>query len=153
MSRIVAGGIELQDITNGRWFGISVGGLDAVVVKRGENVTIPGKTGVTWMPKVGDSMPVTLHGMVWGTGGNPGTDYLDKMDNLRTVFDPLDPPFNIVVHPDAVGVGGRLATGETATITVEFLRFTGPPAVGDQVREFDIECMCISDPLGWVIGS
>jgi hypothetical protein len=153
MSRIVAGGLEMQDITNGRWFGITVGGLDAVVVPRGENVVIPGKTGQIWMPKVADLMPVTLHGVVFGTNSTPRVDYLDKMDAIRAVFDPLDQPFNIVVHPDAVGVGGKLATGETATITVEFLRFTGPPAVGDEVREFDIECQCISDPMGWVIGS
>jgi hypothetical protein len=153
MSRIVAGGLEMQDITNGRWFGITVGGLDAVVVPRGENVVIPGKTGQIWMPKVADLMPVTLHGVVFGTNSTPRVDYLDKMDAIRAVFDPLDAPFNIVVHPDAVGVGGKLATGETATITVEFLRFTGPPAVGDEVREFDIECQCISDPMGWVIGS
>jgi hypothetical protein len=153
MSRIVAGGLEMQDITNGRWFGITVGGLDAVVVPRGENVVIPGKTGQIWMPKVADLMPVTLHGVVFGTNSTPRVDYLDKMDAIRAVFDPLDAPFNIVVHPDAVGVGGKLATGETATITVEFLRFTGPPAVGDEVREFDIECQCISDPMGCVFGS
>lgn len=154
MARIVADGLEMQDIATGRWFEIRVGGLDASPVVRGENVTIPSKTGQTWMAKVADHFPVTLHGIVFGTGATPKADYLDKMDALRAVFSPLVNPFDIVVHPDAAGVGGRLTTGQTATITVEFLRFVGPPAMGDEARTFDIECVCISDPIGWqVVGT
>ena len=149
MSRIVAGGLEMQDIASGRWFEISVGGLDSSPEVRGSNVTIPGKTGQTHMAKVADSFPVTLHGIIFGD--TAGTSYLDRMTVLRAVFDPTADPFNIVVHPDARGVGGRLGTGQTATITVEFLRFVGPPAVGDEVRVLDIECVCYSDPIGWQI--
>lgn len=151
MANIVAGGIEMQSITNGRWFGITVGGLDASPNVRGENVVLPSKTGQTYMPKVADTFPVTLHGVLFGTGATPKADYLDKMDALRAVFDPTGGTFDIVVHPTAVGVGGQLTTGQTATITVEFLRFVGPPAIGDEVREFDIECVCISDPIGWQV--
>lgn len=151
MARIVAASIEMQDLTNGRWFEISAGGLDSFPVVRGENVVLPSKPGHTYMPKVEDHTLVTLHGMVFGGGATPATDYLDKMAALRTAFDPTSGTFDIVVHPDAAGVGGKLATGETATITVEFLRFTGPPAVGDQVRTFDIECIAIGDPPTWVV--
>lgn len=153
MARIVADGLELQDLAAGFWFEITHGGLDSSPVVRGENVVIPGKTGQTHMDKVADHWPVTLHGIVFGVGATPRQDYLDNMYSLRAVFDPLADPFNIVVHPDAVGVGGGLVTGETATITVEFLRFVGPPALGDQVRSLDIECVCYSDPIGWVIGT
>lgn len=154
MANIVADGLELQSLTNGCWFEITVGGLDASPTVRGENVTLPSKTGQTWMTKKADHMLVTLHGIVFGTGATPQADYLDKMDALKAVFDPLSEPFNIVVHPTAAGVGGRLTGAQTATITVEFLRFVGPPAVGDEVRVFDIECRCISDPIGWqVVGT
>lgn len=151
MSRIVADGtLELQDLTNGFWFEIVEGGLDAIAVVRGENVTIPAKDGQTVMTKVFDRMPVTLHGTVWGTSG---TSYLTKMDTIRAIFDPTAGELDIVVHPDATGVGGRVGTGEIATITVEFVRLVGPPAVGDQVRTFDLECVCYSDPPGWVFGT
>lgn len=154
MARIVADGLELQDIANGRWFEISVGGLDGVPEVRGSNVTIPGKTGQTILPKVADAWPVVLHGLIFGTSGSPAEDYLDRMDALRAVFDPIGGAFNIVVHPDAVGVGGRLNGVQTATITVEFQRFVGLPAAGDSVRELDIECVCYSDPIGWqVVGT
>ena len=150
MSRIVAGGLELQVLNGGYWFEITQGGLDASPIVRGENVTIPGKEGQTYMAKVADSLPVVLHGTVYGTSK---ADYLDKMDALRAVFDPAGGTFNIVVHPDASGVGGGVGTGETATITVEFVRLVGPPAVGDRVRTFDLECVCISDPPAWTVGS
>lgn len=154
MSRIVAdGSLELQDLSNGYWFEIVEGGLDAVAVPRGSNVTIPGKDGQTVMPKVLDMMPVRLHGTVWGTGSTPKNDYLANMEALRAIFDPVGGTFTLVVHPDATGVGGRVEAGETATITVEFQRLVGPPAQGDQVRTFDLECVCYSDPPGWVIGT
>jgi len=151
MARIVAASVEMQDLVNGRWFEITVGGLDSFPVVRGDNVVLPSKPGQTYMTKVEDHTPVTLHGTVYGTGAAPGESYYDKMAALKTAFDPTVGTFDIVVHPDATGVGGKLGTGETATITVEFLRFTGPPAVGDQVRTFDIECIAIGDPPTWVV--
>jgi hypothetical protein len=152
MSAIVAGGsLELQDIANGYWFEISVGGLDGTFQVRGENVTLPGKTGQTYMTKVGSEWPVKLHGIVFGVTTTPRIDYLTKVTALKAIFSPDAEPFTVVLHPDARGVGGQVGAGQTATMTVEFLRFIGPPALGDEIRTLDIECRCISDPLGWTI--
>ena len=153
MSRIVAANgssVELQNVTDKRyWFEITEGGLDARARVRGENVTVPGATGQTHMPKVADSFPLTLHGTV---GGVSGTTYLELMDDLHAVFT-IGEEVDITLHPDAVGVGGRVPAGMTATTTVEVLRIVGGPATGDEVREISIECEGITAPLGWALGS
>lgn len=153
MPRVVAdGSLELQDPDNGFDFVFVRGGLDDLPAVRGENVVLPSKPGQTWMPKVEDSMLVTLSGVVSGTpGAGARESYLSRMTTLRAIFNPSAEPFPIVVYPDAEGVGGRLAAGETATILVEFLRFTGLPAMADRWRELEIECRCISDPPTWTI--
>jgi hypothetical protein len=148
MSRFVADTLELQSV-GAYWFEIVEGGLDARPPVRGSNVTIPGKPGQTFMPKVADPMPVTLHGTVYGSTGTP---YLERMDDLHTAL-PIGEEVVLTVHPDASGVGGKVPSGMTATITVEVLRYVGIPARGDQVRELSVECLCLSDPPEWVIGT
>jgi hypothetical protein len=151
MSAIDADGLELQDLPNGYWFEIVVGGLDASPLVRGGNYVIPGLAGQIWAPKQAHEWPLTLHGTVHGDGATPEESYSQRMDALLDVFDPTDEPFFITVHPAAVGVGGRVPAGGSASIEVEFLRLVGPPARGDQFRIFDLECRCISNPPGWLI--
>ena len=115
---------------------------------------IPQKAGMTWMPKVESHMLVTLHGTVYGDpsmGVTARESYRSRMAALTAIFNLTATPFEIVLHPDAFGIGGVVNVGDTATITVEVLRVTGPPALGDQVRSLDLECRCISDPPAWVV--
>lgn len=145
--------LELQDPENGVLFFVVRGGLDDVPTVRGKNVTIPGKPGQTWMPKVEDSLPIILHGYVEGQGSSLGEqrqDYLDLMARIKAVFDPTAEPFEVDVYGGAPFYNEGLADDEVATIMVEFLRLTGPTGNGF-VREFDLECRCISDPPAWVV--
>ncbi len=147
--------LELQDPDNGIYFEVAQGGLDDAPAVRGDNVVIPGKPGQTHMTKVEDHLLVTLHGYVEGQGATAAeqrVDYRALMDSIKAVFDPTAEPFDLVATGGEPYYNEGLDTGETATITVEFLRFTGPPGNG-VAREFDIECRCISDPPAWVIGS
>lgn len=158
MPRLVAGPpgetVELQDISNGYWFEITQGGLDGIFDVRGSDTIIPGKDGREVRSRTADSMTVVLHGMVFGTPGGAGVSgsYSARMAELKDVgFYPVTDPIPLTIHPDAVGVGGRVGAGETATLNVRFLRIVGPPAVGDQVRQFDIELECVDSPPEWVI--
>ena len=153
MSRIVATNgtsIELQNVTDKRyWTEITVGGLDARATVRGENVTLPSAAGQVHMTKVEHEFPVTLHVTA---GAVSGATYLQVMDALHAVF-VIGEEVTLTLHPDAVGIGGRVPAGSLATTTVEVHRFTGPPALGDEVRTFDIECVGITDPLGWTVAA
>jgi hypothetical protein len=126
-----------------------VGGLDARPTVRGSNTVIPGRPGQTYRPKRQHEFPLTIHLLV---GGVSGATYLELMDDLHTVFI-IGAQIELTLYPDATGVGGRVPTGMTATTTVEVLRFTGLPATGDEIREVEIECAGIIDPLGWTFSS
>ena len=102
-------------------------GLDANPTVRGEDAVIPGLAGQVARTRIADTLAVTLHGIVWGTSG---TEYRTRMASLRAIFSPTVSPFSLTIHPDAVGNGGRVASGTTATLNVRFLRFTGPPRGG-----------------------
>ena len=151
MANLVADGTELQTVSGGYWFEISEGGLDSHPEVRGVDTIIPGRSGRVARDRVADSRTVILHGVCWGDGSTPRTSYRTRMDTLRGIFSPTAAPFDLVIYPTARGVGGGLATGTTATLNVRFLRFTGPPAIGDSVRMLDIECECIDSPPNWVI--
>lgn len=154
MSKLVAVSTELQDLSAGYWFEITVGGLDGMADARRTTITVPGKPGLTYGGGVAESMTVVLHGVVFGTAGGGDTarqSYLSRMTALLAIFNTTAAPFALTIHPDARGVGGQLGTGETATLNVIFDRLTGPPAVGDEYREIDLECRCIDDPPEWVI--
>ena len=153
MPRLVADTLELQDLSAGYWFEITRGGLDSSFEVRGSDTIIPGKAGRQARDRTADSMPVVLHGIVFGISGDMGESYLSRMTALKAVFDPTADPFTLTIHPDAAGVGGKLSSGQSATLNVRFLRFVGPPAAGDQVRTLDIECESIDSPPEWVIAS
>jgi hypothetical protein len=149
MSRLVADSLELQDASAGYYFEIRQGGLDGHPEVRGSDVTIPGKPGQTWMPKVAHARPVTLHGIVMGQssmGTTTAESFRTRMDALRGVFDPAAEPFPLTIHDPLHGVSG------TATINVVFLRFVNH-AWSEHFTVMDIECVCIDDPPEWVIGS
>jgi hypothetical protein len=155
MSRIVAArgvnSVELQNVTDRRyWSEIVVGGLDERPFVRGPNVVLPTAPGRTHMPKVADGFEVVLHTVV---GQVAAATYLDLMDDLHTVF-AIGTEVEITLYPDAVGVGGRVPDMMVATTAVEVLRFPVgvPSARGDQFRDFNIECLGITAPLGWTIG-
>lgn len=159
MPRITADALELQDLDAGYWFEIVSGGLDAVVGFRESVTVVPGKPGRIPRRRVADALIVVLTGMVHGEAGmgdDAAQSYLSRMDALRAVFDPLrdpDDPIVLTVHPDATGVGGRVEAGDTATMSVRFVRLVGEPAQGDQYRQVELECECVTDPPGWVIST
>jgi len=153
MARFVAtrdaASVELQDTSNPLryWAEIPVGGLDAHPNKRGTNTLAPGRQGQTWRPKKEHDFPLTIHLFV---GELSGTTYLELMDDIYEVF-AYGTEVALTLHPDAGGVGGRVPAGMTATTTVEVIRFTGSPAILDVVRDFEIDCVGITPPLGWTI--
>ena len=156
MANLVADTLELQDwTTGGYWITISVGGLDAIPSVKGTDTIYPRKTGRRRRARKSDALPVTLHAVVTGTGSTHDAireSYLARMTALRAIFDPeAAAPFSLTIHPTAKAVGGKVGTGQTATLNISVVRFTGPPAIGDEVREFDIECECVDSPPAWVI--
>ena len=154
MANFVADTLELQDLSAGYWGTISQGGLDSAPSVRGEDTIVPGLAGRIARDRVSDLLPIVVHMLVTGEGASHDAvreSYLSRMTALRAIFDPTADPFSLTIHPTARAVGGKIGTGETATLTVRFLRFTGPPAIGDEVREFDIECECVDSPPAWVI--
>lgn len=154
MANFVASSLELQDLSAGYWVTISVGGLDAVPIVRGEDTIIPGKSGRVARVRKADVLTITLHAFVTGTGSTHAAvreSYLSRMTALRAIFDPTADPFSLTIHPTAEAVGGKVGTGQTATLNVRFLRFTGPGSIADEAREFDIECECVDSPPAWVI--
>lgn len=154
MANFVADTLELQDPTNGYMGTISAGGLDSIPTVRGEDDIVPGASGRVTRTRVGDSLPVVIHMLVMGSGSTHDAiaeSYLTRMTALKDVFDPTADPFTLTIHPTAKAVGGKVASGKTATIKVRCLRFVGPPAIGDEVREFDIECESVDSPPVWVI--
>lgn len=155
MANFVADGtLELQDQANGYNVTISVGGLDDVATVRGEDMVFPRKTGRTARDRKADFLTIIMPAKVWGDGATHAlarASYLARMAALKAIFDPEALPFSLTIHPTAKAVGGKIADDETATLNVRFLRFTGLPAIGDTLREFDIECECIDSPPAWVI--
>lgn len=149
----MASTLEMQDLTAGRWFEISAGGLDAASTVRGSDTVIPGKAGSVVRNRVSEALTVVLHGILFGDVGATSAreSYRTRMAALKAIFDPTAVPFALTIYPDATGVGGGLAAATTATLNVRFLRFTGPPAIGDEVRQIDIECECVDSPPAWVI--
>jgi hypothetical protein len=143
--------LELWAPTAGYAFEIAEGGPDDLPVYRGANVTIPQKPGQTVMPKVADSMVVILHGQVHGEAGgglSASESYLDRITALNNILDPDAGTFTITVAGEQEG----LSTGETATITVEFQRWT-KSLQGSHFRYGEIECVCVSDPPVWVVSA
>lgn len=146
MTLIADASLELWNPNSGYAFDIQVGGLDDVPVVRGDNVVIPGKDGQTWMPKVADHFPVVLRGIVMGEAGakTARASYLDRITALKAIFDPTEEPFTLTITSPLEG----LESGESYTITVEFLRFTVIDE-GAHYRYMDIECQAIGDPPAW----
>jgi len=141
--------LELWAPDAGYAFEIKQGGPDDLPVYRGENVTHPTKPGQTWMPKVTDHRLVTLHGQVAGEAGMLVTapeSYLDRITALNTIIDPANGLFSITLAAPFEG----LASGETATLEVEFLRWVILNE-GAFYRYGDIECICLDDPPSWVV--
>jgi hypothetical protein len=154
VANLVADTLELQDLDAGYWVTISTGGLDASPTVRGVDTVIPGKSGRIARDRKADTLNIILHALVTGEGSTHAAirvSYLSRMTALRAIFDPTADPFSLTIHPTAVAVGGKIGDSQTATLNVRFLRFTGPPAIGDEVREFDIECECVDSPPAWVI--
>lgn len=142
--------VELQNTSDVRyWAELPVGGLNARPTVRGENVTLPSAAGQTHMTKVEHDFPLRIHMQV---GAVSGATFLELMDDLHDVF-VVGEEVTLTLYPDARGVGGRVPIGSIATTTVEVQRFTGPPVVGDEMWEFDIECVGVSSPLGWTIAA
>jgi hypothetical protein len=148
VSELVADGLELRAPDSGYFFEIKAGGPDAHPSVRGEDVVIPGKDGRIPMNRVLDVRLVTLYGIVMGdgTGDSARTSFRSRMDALKAVFDPVEPPFPLTIHSPLHGVSG------TATLNVRFLRFV-ESAHSEVYRIMDIECECVDDPPEWVIGS
>ena len=148
---LLADALELWSPSNGYAFEVRRGrpGKDLPVF-RGENVVLPSKAGQTYMPKVADHFPLTLYGQVVGAGAGQSAaeSFMDRMQALKDILDPDAGEFVLTLNSGAEG----LASGESATITVEFVRWTIAQE-GGFYRFGDIECLCISDPPGWTINA
>jgi hypothetical protein len=147
---LLADALELWAPASGYAFEIVSGGPNDLPVFRGENVTLPSKEGQTYMTKVADHLPLVLHGLVTGEAAgatSAAQSFRTRMDALNDVVHPDNGQFTLTI----TGIEG-LATGEQATITVEWLRYTTIQR-GAHYRYLDIECQCLSDPPGWTVTS
>lgn len=152
MARLVADStLELQDPTNGYYFEIREGGLDAHPSVRGVDSTVPGKPGQVVRNRVAHQRMVVLHGLVMGDPGMGTTapeSFRTRMDALKAIFDPTEDPFPLTIHAPLHG----LTTGSTASLNVRFVRFVSSD-FSEHFRLMDIECLCIDDPPDWVVAS
>jgi hypothetical protein len=151
MSRLVLGGLELQDVAAGIWFDVIEGGLDDLPTFEGEDDVVVGASGRepgTWIKGI---RPLSLFGHVWGVGASAAARraaYRAKVDALMAKMDGTA-LVALVAHPPNEG----LATGETATLSS--LRALGskpgPIRGWDGARAFELKYESIASPPDWVI--
>jgi hypothetical protein len=135
------GALDVADLDNGYWFDIAEGGpIDGIPAVRGRRVLIPGRRGLytTADPFEDDHLLVRYHGIVWGDGATPA----DRRTSYATRFAALKAACDVAAREDVtLSSGGYI-------IAAGFLRFVGPTAVGDELREIDIE-FDATDPPEW----
>jgi hypothetical protein len=110
-------------------------GLAEPPAVRGEDVTIPGADGITWMPKVADRIDLELRGFIQGLGA----DLVDRQETWRAATDAVMAlfggtlsPGDLVVGPDYLGLTaprtiaavGVDAIGGPAEACMTFQRWT-----------------------------
>lgn len=146
---LLADSTELWDVTNGYACELRKGrpGKDLPVF-RGTNTVVPGQAGQTHRPKVADHFLVTIYAEVIGdgTGQSAAESYLTRMEVLNAILNPDNGQFTLTLNNGAEG----LASGEQATITVEFLRWIIEQE-GPHYRTGEIECISVSTPPGWTV--
>lgn len=88
-------------------------GLAEPPAVRGDDVTIPGADGVTWMPKVVDRLELELRGFIQGLGA----DLDDRQETWRAATDTVLGLFGGALAPGALVVGPAYL-GLTASRTI-----------------------------------
>lgn len=157
MSRLVLSEVdgapsqELQDLAQGVWCDVIEGDLFSFPVVRGGNLVIAGKAGQTPMTTVGDHLDVKLEMRVWGdgdTGAARRASYRTRMAAINAILEYSGKVVRLVAHPPNLG----LASGETATIDVQFVRTSGiGNPMGWETRLYELDLRCISDPPEWTV--
>lgn len=152
--RLKIASLNVQDRSAGYWIDIVEGGpADAVRTFRGERVLIPGAPGF-YTPAgafEAESLPIKMHGAVWGVGLTALSRRVDYRANMDALLAAAAESTRADVVLTALGpyVEG-LDTGESATISAGFTRLVGPPALGWELREFDLEFLATST-LSWTV--
>lgn len=146
--------LNVQDVDAGYWIDIVEGGpADAVVTVRGARVLIPGAPGL-YTPAdnfEGDSLLIRMHGSVWGDGASAATRRVSFRSRMQALLAACALSTRADVTLTAIGpyVEG-LGAGDSATISAGFQRVQGPPALGWESREFDLEFLATST-LDWAV--
>lgn len=142
---------ELQDLALGVWCDVIEGDLWSFPVVRGGNLIIGGKAGQTPMTTVEDHLDVKLAMRVWGDGATAAARraaYRVRMAAINAILERSGKVVRLVAHPPNLG----LASGETATIDVQFVRTAGiGQPLGWELRLFELELRCIEDPPVWTV--
>lgn len=142
MSALTYRGVELRDLTNGKWFHI-VGGPHGGLKVKGEDPGIPGKRGRWAGDRLADVRVVPLHGKVLAT---TEANYRALRDALDAIFDPELDAGDLVVGSDYPGMSGTL------TIAVRFVNYIVKEPVDHYLAELDVELVTTDDP-DWMPGS
>lgn len=154
VDRLKIGALNVQDETAGYWFDVAEGGpSDAVVRVRGKRVLIPGSPGLYTPADAfeGDELPIRLHGTVWGDGASRTAIRVSYRTRMQALLAACAVATRADVVLTAIGphVEG-LDTGEQATISAGYVRHTGPPSLGWELREFDLEFVATAT-LSWTV--
>lgn len=108
-------GVSLQ--ADGVYFDLWAGLHESPPV-RGEDVTIPGAPGTTWMPKVYDARELELRGYILGAGASEAERQEDfrnaSYEVITGLFDFAAEPDELTVSPPYLGLTEALTIGAVA---------------------------------------
>lgn len=154
MAGLLIEAVECQSHADGRWLDVMRGDRFAMARSKGENIILPGKPGQTEGVFVADGLDIKIAGHVWGDGATPAlarAAFATSILAIRSAIVQADGGAGKIVTITAHPPNMALATGQTATIDAQVLRWTLPDPQGWQQTYVEIDLLCISDPPIWTV--
>lgn len=133
-----------------RWFWIEEGGILALPHARGDNITVPGATGLSPVPFVDESLEIRIPGFIAGVGATPAlrrASFRTQMAALRVQL----PAAGTMVVLKAYPPNESLTGAEVASVTAQLQRLVPLPVEGGEQQRLTIELLCVADPVAWSI--
>lgn len=151
MADLTFGGTDIHDV-NGIYLEL-VGGFDGVAEVRGEDITIPGRPGMTPLSRVKHRRPIRLRGFLAGGGTYSGSGTAGESEResyratvviFQALFDPDDAAKSLVATSPYLG----LPSG-SKSITARFVNAIWGDPIGDVFRTVDVELEAVGNPPDW----
>lgn len=148
MPAITLDGTELRR-SDGRLTAWIEGGLYGPPEYRGDNTTIPGKSGETARAFVKARRRIDVPIFIKGTGATEAlaqVDFLSLADSLRTLFEStMTAPKDLRVYAPLYGIGGSYRH-----LTVQWVNTVEKAPVGGFQQLVTVRFICIDSPPDWV---